>query len=201
MAFAFEDALTGENKVDPRYSQVQMLWYQKSDSTESIVKPLGFHKCDDSDFSRFYAPGRQYKSKVAEHWPNMYCLNQHEVFGLQIHGDWWSSEYGYLEVNLIPCQAENQSRETINVGPQEDTKVTQVECIPDKAAQEEFLDGSRIIMMLNHGRFDQEKYYAESIQKESVLMTQQFDQRRPNWVDLAIKSTSLFDLVDYIQYG
>ena len=55
--------------------------------------------------ARFYSPMTQYEPEIKAMTDRLFCIDREQVSAKAIFGDWFGSEYGYIEVNLLPCQA------------------------------------------------------------------------------------------------
>ena len=81
-----------------------------------------------------------------------------------ISGDYWSAQFKYIEINLVPCNYKRFPEEEIPA-----------ECSGDLEAMQKFVERTVVSALANKGRLNPDDFYEDSVIRESTLLQSQFD--------------------------
>ena len=140
-----------------------------------------YHRCTDDDYNSFYPVDKSSRvllnSIKDDPDRGFFCINFAENEPDMIFGEFQDDNYYRLEVLLTPCNYLHTSNgyTADSISP---------ECIPDLDKQTEYLGSSNWHFYMNTERINQDKYGDEAISRFSMIRTQQFNEKIPNWVKL-----------------
>ena len=141
-----------ESILDPTYVNIQYLEV-KWNTTHYIEEPLPSHPCSDAELglepskgSAEYMKPHPYYDTVVNVWKKKFvCIDSKDRY---VHGNFNTEKARNIRVRLNRCRGQENNCKT-------DDEIT------------EFVKGKYMIVYMNQIRFDDSKYGAESIVKES----------------------------------
>ena len=113
---------------------------------------------------------------------------------MEIWGQDTYENYRYVDIILVPCNYVHTA-----YGYTED-KVTD-ECLSNKTLAEDYLRNIRAYVYMSEKRFERKGYDQETIIKRSRFYAQQMNSYSPSFLAGMIKTNTLQDDSEYLQYG
>ena len=103
LAFALTDLMTGKPKNDPRFVRWYASYWKKVES-ELERRLIPVHTCTDADYANFKAPIKSSQKKFDKLKKDdaLQCIDWKSE-GLELFGDESSSDYGALDILVVPC--------------------------------------------------------------------------------------------------
>ena len=127
-AFYFTSLYSGSDALNAEHTRLYPVYFSAVDGVAQPSRLVGVHKCTEEDFALFYEPSAKYAARIARNRDKFYCLSREDLATMPLYGDWFGTDYGYIELNLMPCQAEIDG-----LGPVDPA------CEPNRTAQEGYL--------------------------------------------------------------
>lgn len=202
VAFAIEDYYAPKRlKNDPTYIKwLFRMWGKKNGI--SYERLLQAHLCTEADYAEFYPIQDTYVQTLNEIKSDpergFFCLNwtdTNEPF--VIYGTENDDNYQRFELVLMPCNSVSS-----DVGPlQGDLAEISPECHESLDEQARYIGKSHLLLLFDQVLFHPQNYGKQTLQRNSVIINQQFDNMAPSWLSTTIQQSELQDETGYVQLG
>ena len=103
-AFTLQDGVSRKAKMDRRYIKWQAAFYSFLNGKLEKWHLVDVYPCTETDYEKFYEPGKQTKGRFEEHRENkdLYCID-FEKAKLGLWGDVGSGTYANIDLMAVPC--------------------------------------------------------------------------------------------------